>query len=79
MFWNIILVDPQGIALDLDDDKVYWTDPEHQVIEMANLDGSERDIIIETGTNSYPQGNSPVPKAKVRFWLIIFSRLMSIN
>ena len=72
MFIYVIQV-PHGLALDLEDDKLYWTDPEHEIIEMANLDGTEREIIVQTGGNSYPQGIVISPKRKYVCHLFIYS------
>ena len=52
----LFLTVPQGIAIDFDQDKVYWCDPHYHVIEMANLDGSDRNIVIHTGADTIPSG-----------------------
>ncbi|XP_076114053.1 low-density lipoprotein receptor-related protein 4-like [Mytilus galloprovincialis] len=39
---------PNGLALDLADRKLYWGDAKKQRIERANLDGSNREVVIST-------------------------------
>lgn len=43
LFW------PNGLTLDYATDKLYWADAKHHVIECANLDGSFRRTVINTG------------------------------
>jgi hypothetical protein len=40
------LPEPSGIALDLADGKMYWTDLMRGDIEQANLDGSGRETVV---------------------------------
>lgn len=37
---------PNGLALDLGNNRIYWTDGGNLTIEYANLDGSGRTILI---------------------------------
>ena len=44
------LVTPRGIALDMTNGKMYWTDPDARRINRANLDGSDvEDLVTGTG------------------------------
>ena len=38
---------PNGIALDVEEQKIYWCDAKTERIEMANVDGSERRILLD--------------------------------
>lgn len=38
---------PNGIAIDFKQDKLYWADAMSDRIERANLDGSERETVLE--------------------------------
>ena len=38
---------PNGIALDVKEQKIYWCDAKTERIEMANVDGSERRILLD--------------------------------
>ena len=38
---------PNGIALDVEDEKIYWCDAKTDKIEVANVDGSDRKVIID--------------------------------
>ena len=40
---------PQGIAVDSEQNKMYWTDTLHETITQASLDGSSKITIINTG------------------------------
>ncbi|UYV70470.1 hypothetical protein LAZ67_7003147 [Cordylochernes scorpioides] len=40
------LIQPSGLALDYDDQKLYWTDALREKIERANMDGSNREILV---------------------------------
>lgn len=40
------LVSPKGLAFDWISDKIYWTDYEASLIEVANADGSKRSLLI---------------------------------
>ena len=46
---------PQGLAIDINNDCMYWTDSGLDIIESANLDGSNRRVIVETGHDK-PRG-----------------------
>lgn len=35
---------PSGLAIDYDDEKLYWTDAVKEKIERLNLDGTEREV-----------------------------------
>lgn len=37
---------PNGLALDLTYNRIYWTDGGNRTIEYANLDGTGRKILI---------------------------------
>lgn len=37
---------PNGLALDLASNRIYWTDGGNRTIEYANLDGTGRTILI---------------------------------
>ena len=49
---HILLIDdrdigwPNGLAIDFDDDYIYWTDAKMDTIERMKLDGSAREIFI---------------------------------
>lgn len=40
---------PAGIAVDWATDKIYWTDAGNDFIEVANLDGTHRSVLIYAG------------------------------
>ena len=44
-----------GIAIDPERRRVYWTDEDRDVIEVANLDGSGRQVIVQSSLNE-PRG-----------------------
>ena len=44
-----MISDPEGIVLDLEDDRMIWTDTLLEKIESANLDGTSRKTIVDTG------------------------------
>ncbi len=37
---------PNGLALDYDTGKMYWSDAKFDKIEMANMDGTERRTLV---------------------------------
>lgn len=37
---------PNGLALDLANNRIYWTDGGNRTIEYANLDGTGRTLLI---------------------------------
>ena len=43
LFW------PNGLTIDYANDKLYWVDAKHHVIEYANFDGSGRRTVISKG------------------------------
>ena len=44
-----------GIALDLTVGKMYWIDDEADVIQRANLDGSDVEVVVTSGL-AFPHG-----------------------
>lgn len=40
------LTQPSGLALDIPDGKLYWTDAVREKIERSNLDGSDREVLV---------------------------------
>ena len=40
------LTQPSGLAIDYDDDMLYWTDAVREKIERSNLDGTNREVLI---------------------------------
>ena len=44
LFW------PNGLTIDYPTGKIYWTDAKHHIIEMSNLDGSQRTTVLGQGT-----------------------------
>ncbi len=38
------LTQPSGLAIDYEDEMLYWTDAVREKIERANLDGSDREV-----------------------------------
>ena len=58
-------VDAQGIALDLDTNKIYWTD--NNVVTQANLDGSGAQVLVSTPFVSL-QGIAIDPAAQKIYW-----------
>ena len=46
---------PQGLALDIDHDRLYWTDATMDRVESANLDGTNRTLLVDAGTDE-PRG-----------------------
>ena len=40
------LTQPSGLAIDYDDDMLYWTDAVREKIERSNLDGTGREVLI---------------------------------
>jgi low density lipoprotein receptor-related protein 5/6 len=61
------LSDPTGIALDVANEKMYWTDPVDDKIYRANLDGTDQEDLITTGTN-HPYGIALDLVAKKMYW-----------
>ncbi len=49
---------PYGLALDLENRKMYWTDYRRDTIEWADLDGENRRVILNRRGND-PTGNDP--------------------
>ena len=48
------LTNPRGLALDVDGEKVYWSDTQDEKMYRANLDGSGMEAIVDIG---YQLGN----------------------
>ncbi|KAG5273414.1 hypothetical protein AALO_G00151070 [Alosa alosa] len=44
---------PNGLTIDLDEEKLYWADAKLSFIHRANLDGSARETVVE-GTLTHP-------------------------
>ena len=40
---------PYGITIDVDNQVMYWTDLELQRVEMSDIDGSNRRVIVSSG------------------------------
>ena len=40
------LTQPSGLAIDYEDNKIYWTDAVREKIERADLDGKNREVLI---------------------------------
>ena len=40
------LVRPEGLAVDWVTEKIYWTDSHSKLIEVANMDGSQRSVLF---------------------------------
>jgi DNA-binding beta-propeller fold protein YncE len=45
----VILESPAGISIDWVTNKLYWTDAGTNVIEVSNMDGSMRSLLIWEG------------------------------
>lgn len=45
-FINCFLDFPGGLSVDWVTDKIYWTDDGNNRIEVANLDGTQRSLLI---------------------------------
>ncbi len=50
---------PADVTLDLANEKLYWCDQQRNVIERANLDGSERQTVVETSSPYYLELDLP--------------------
>ena len=44
------LISPLGIAVDSNDDKVYWTDYGTHTVQRADLDGKRIEVLVENLT-----------------------------
>lgn len=44
---------PNGLAIDYDEEKLYWTDALKDRIEMSNLDGKERIPLVPETTHPF--------------------------
>ena len=40
---------PYGITIDVDNQVIYWADLELQQVEMSNVDGSNRRVVVSSG------------------------------
>lgn len=40
IFW------PNGLAIDFEEDRIYWTEAKHHFIESSDLDGSRRQQVV---------------------------------
>ena len=58
---------PDGIALDPDAGKMYWTDYRTDKIQRANLDGSQVEDLVTTGLSG-PSGIALDPGAGKMYW-----------
>jgi sugar lactone lactonase YvrE len=60
---------PHGIALDADGGKMYWTEESssHR-IQRANLDGSNRELLLDGATVDYPMGIALDVDAGKMYW-----------
>ena len=45
------IVWPNGIALDVVDQRLFWCDAKNDRIESVKVDGSDRQIIVQVGTH----------------------------
>lgn len=48
---NFFTESPAGLAVDWATDKLYWTDAGNNRIEVSNLDGSLRSLLVWEGLN----------------------------
>jgi hypothetical protein len=46
------IISPSGIAIDKNNNKMYWTDPGNGKIQRANLDGSNIEDLVQIGNNA---------------------------
>jgi sugar lactone lactonase YvrE len=62
------LDNPTDVALDLQNDKVYWVDQGTEKIQRANLDGSGVEDVLSFTSSSSPFGLSVEPSAGYLYW-----------
>ena len=62
------LTSPQSISLDLQNQKIYWNDATDGTIEVANLDGTDREIIVTTGIPTSIRGIDIHYESERIFW-----------
>lgn len=60
LFW------PNGLTIDYASDRIFWADAKHHQLESADLDGSNRKKVIETGQLPFLAGQ-PVNMVSLQF------------
>ena len=53
----------EGLSVDWMSSRLYWTDAAHDVIEVANLDGTGRRVLIDLGLDK-PRGIAVDPHSR---------------
>jgi DNA-binding beta-propeller fold protein YncE len=60
---------PDGVALDVPNRKMYWTDQSYHSISRANFDGSQREVLVITEPDSRPFGIDLDLKDRKMYWV----------
>eukprot|EP00794_Sanderia_malayensis_P008172 gene8172-9048_t len=61
------LTKAEGIAVDWIGNKLYWTNTEKQCVEVSNLDGSYRKVLVSSDVDK-PRGIALAPSQRLMFW-----------